>query len=1018
MLFRVEGARLTERDLLRVHGWVISLAPIQDVRVFVDDDLLGTAETEIPRADVGAVYPDYPGSAMAGFALEQTISHDVLGGRPIRVAFRTRDLESREVVVPVTTTPAGAEAWGQPDAPSSPYPALSPMQVQLEETRVNDQGVLRVRGWAVSLAPVAAVQVFLDDRLLGNAQKDLSREDVGLALPDYPDAKNSGFLLVQELDDSQLLGGMVRVVVAAVGGVTREATRSLEVAPVVKRRKYRDASIRLECDALVLSADGTLSVNGWAVCESGIESIRIELNDDHVGDAEVGLDRPDVGNHFPLIPSARRSGFSFTGKVTERCEGEHVVTLMLRGTSGEERSVPLPVRALSAVPTGSHESRADPHEFRLELDHPVIIDGVVPEPVSGRLVIEGWALAQSGVEAIDVFLDGRILGQAYYGTARRDVEAAFPDWTNSLRSGYIFHCPPHTLESGTHAVRLQLRAKNGRTFESEFQIDVQQGQDSEDFATIRRRMSRAEIDLYQDVLDRLKCCPRFHLLLAARSPVVPKKIEATLRALAGQAYRGWQLAIVTDAAEAADLLAIADRAGVRDQVTNMPADAALDALVPPSASGVSRLVGVLAPGDELGCDALAEIAVARGLHAEAQFFYADEDRVSPSSGVREPFFKPAWSPDLLLSTNYIGRPWFATADLLAQAGITPQSLLGQQGDYDAVLRCTELASHIHHLPKLLCRRDDADTPEQEGERHVLAAAAARRGIQAELLPGCVPGTWRLKRTAPIKGKVSIIIPTCAAQGYVATCLRTLRATTAYRDFEIICIDNIPPDLPEWKELIRKGSDKVVDIPEAFNWSRFNNLAAEEAEGEYLLFLNDDIEVQQKDWLDALLEHARRPEVGVVGPQLLYPDRKVQHAGVFLTTLGAGRHSFRFLAEDDPGYFGLALTQRNVIAVTGACILMRRDVFERIGRFDEAHEVINNDVDCCLRIWRAGLSVVYTPYAQLIHHELASRSKIKDIFDAGHFGKQWRTLYASGDPFFSPRLTKFADEYRPTPSRRG
>ncbi len=171
-------------------------------------------------------------------------------------------------------------------------------------------------------------------------------------------------------------------------------------------------------------------------------------------------------------------------------------------------------------------------------------------------------------------------------------------------------------------------------------------------------------------------------------------------------------------------------------------------------------------------------------------------------------------------------------------------------------------------------------------------------------------------------------------------------------------------------------------------------------------------MQQEDWLDALLEHARRPEVGAVGPQLLYPDRKVQHAGIFLTTLGAGRHSFRFLAEDDPGYFGLALTQRNVIAVTGACMLLRREVFDRLGRFDEAHEVVNNDVDCCLRIWQAGLSIVYTPYAQLIHHELASRANIKDIFDAGHFAKQWRTQYAAGDPFYSPRLTKFADEYRP------
>ncbi len=192
------------------------------------------------------------------------------------------------------------------------------------------------------------------------------------------------------------------------------------------------------------------------------------------------------------------------------------------------------------------------------------------------------------------------------------------------------------------------------------------------------------------------------------------------------------------------------------------------------------------------------------LHPEAQFLYADEDRVSPTSRTREPFFKPDWSPDLLLSTNYIGRPWFATAKLLRRAGITPHSLLAPAGHYDAVLRCTELAVGIHHLPKLLCRRDDADALEPDAERRVLEASIVRRNIKADVLSGCLPGTWRLKRSTLAKGKVSIIIPTCAAKGYIATCLETLRSKTAYRNFEIICIDNIPSNLPKFKKLIRKA----------------------------------------------------------------------------------------------------------------------------------------------------------------------------------------------------------------------
>ena len=187
----------------------------------------------------------------------------------------------------------------------------------------------------------------------------------------------------------------------------------------------------------------------------------------------------------------------------------------------------------------------------------------------------------------------------------------------------------------------------------------------------------------------------------------------------------------------------------------------------------------------------------------------------------------------------------------------------------------------------------------------------------------------------------------------------------------------------WKIWLQQNADRIVDIPDAFNWSRFNNLAAAATDSEYLLFLNDDIEITQDDWLEVLLEHAQRPEVGVVGPQLLYPSGKVQHAGMFLGA-GIGRHAFRFSAADEPGYFGLALTQRNVIAVTGACMLMRRSVFEQLGGFDEAHSIINNDLDFCLRAHQAGKLIVYTPHASLLHHELASRERLPDVFDTSHF----------------------------------
>ena len=312
----------------------------------------------------------------------------------------------------------------------------------------------------------------------------------------------------------------------------------------------------------------------------------------------------------------------------------------------------------------------------------------------------------------------------------------------------------------------------------------------------------------------------------------------------------------------------------------------------------------------------------------------------------------------------------------------------------------------------LCRRGAADLDDVARSEAALRGTLARREIEGIVLPSAVDGSWRVKRAPRHAGKVSIVIPTCAAHGYIETCLTTLRDRTSYADYEVVVIDNIPDTQMAWKVWLQKNADKVVDMPDAFNWSRFNNLAADVADGEYLLFLNDDIEFEQDDWLDVLLEHAQRADVGVVGARLLYPDRKVQHAGMFLSNNGIGRHAFRFAAEDEPGYFGLALTQRNVMAVTGACMLVRREVFHALGRFDEAHQIVNNDLDFCLRAHKAGLLTVFTPYATLIHHELASRDRLKDVFDLSHFNAHWKTLFAAGDPYFSPMLSRHADDYRP------
>jgi ADP-heptose:LPS heptosyltransferase/GT2 family glycosyltransferase len=655
---------------------------------------------------------------------------------------------------------------------------------------------------------------------------------------------------------------------------------------------------------------------------------------------------------------------------------------------------------------------------KIFVDIPQVSDGVVTSPVRGRLAISGWALARSGIAGIEIAIDGSHAISAHYGIARRDVAAAFPDWEDALSSGFTALIPPKALGNGHHRITIAARDRTGRTEEVEFSVEAEQSERAGPWS-LRRRMSQSHIDLSTRLLSDLAWDPHFVLLMfldGDEAMLAPARM--TLASLRHQAFRGWRLVVAARGYGKASR-AYFDRllAGFEElsgQIEFVSPPGARRAAITTLASGRHpgpTWLALLDPGDELGCDALLELAVATGTNRDADFVYSDERRIDPVTQLVEPFFKPDWSPDLLLSINYIGRLWCATMQLLQRAGATLDELIAG-GEYDLVLRCTELARGIAHLPLVLCERSLTPLDDDRSERSALERAMIRRGISGRIDAGCAPGLYRLKREVQSGALVSIIIPTRAARGLIKGCIDTLRRITAYRNFEIICVENIPARERRWKGWVRANADKVIAAAEPFNWSRFNNLGAAAAEGEFLLFLNDDIEIIDPGWLDSLLEHAQRPEIGVTGPLLLYPDRKIQHAGIFLAQLGQGRHAFRFAPEHEPGYFGLALTQRNVIAVTGACLLTTRHTFATLGGFDEAHDIINNDVDYCLKAWRHGLRTVFTPFAKLVHHEFASRGTHEEAYDVDSFNGQWRDIFLRGDPYFHPSLSKEHDDFSP------
>ena len=679
----------------------------------------------------------------------------------------------------------------------------------------------------------------------------------------------------------------------------------------------------------------------------------------------------------------------------------------------------LTTQADAIFDSGTHSIRgaiatSEPSRLLLEVDLPNIREGVAVDPVHGPMSIVGWALARGGIARVDVTLNGTPLGSAHYGIARPDVSAAHPTLASTNQCGYVFHLPILALPDGFHFIALTARSNAGEESTLTFRISVANGQDPESIGSIRRRISQVERDTLAGVLSDLDWEPSFRLIVVGGGGGADQRAwRLTLRSLLGQSWDHWHATILVaspNEAQVVQEMVAQLRGGKTERFRYLDLSDAAMIDAPLHDGGDDALVGILFSGDELGLDALGAFAVASGLHRQADVFYADEFRAMPGSDRPQPFYKPDYSPSLLLSTNYAGRPIVVRPAVLAAVGASVGDIT-RSGLFDLLLRCVDLAKGVHHLRELVSRTDSGVSGCTSDDAAAIARAMARRGVSAEVSAGAVPDTWRIRRRLPLAAKVSIIIPTCAANGHIETCLKSLREGTAHRDFEVICVENIPDSDSYHKRLVRDQADRVLTMAQPFNWSRFNNLAAEVAKGGFLLFLNDDIEVIEPEWLAAMLEDAVRPEVGIVGARLLYPNRTVQHAGMFLGENGVGRHAFRHADENDPGYFGLALTRREVIAVTGACMMVRREVFDRLGRFDEAHDVINNDLDFCLRVHRAGLLTVYTPYATLIHHERASREAFAESFDATAFHDKWNSLFAAGDPYYNPHLSRRSEDYR-------
>jgi GT2 family glycosyltransferase len=457
------------------------------------------------------------------------------------------------------------------------------------------------------------------------------------------------------------------------------------------------------------------------------------------------------------------------------------------------------------------------------------------------------------------------------------------------------------------------------------------------------------------------------------------------------------------------------RGETRTSVARFPSGTAVpDALGALLGHTVTPAVALLSARDELEADAVALLRAALG---DADLAYGDEDEIDGAGRLVAPKLKPAWSPDLLLSTSYLGRPVAVRVDALRVVGGICD-LPGGDWEHDLVLRVTEGGARVAHVAEVLCHRR-AQTPGSGAGRTgtdrgpgdaAVVNALARRGEPCIVAPGLTPGAYRLLRHPPRRTSVSVIIPLRDQPGYLRACVDSLGATAPGDavDFELVLVDNGSAD-PETLTLLERLAQRqdvtVLRDPRPFNWASLNNAAAARSGGEVLLFLNNDIEAVRSGWVELLAAQALRSDVAAVGARLVYPDGRVQHVGVVVGLGGAAGHVLAGLSGTDPGYLGMAVLARDCTAVTGACLATRRAVFDEVGGFDEELGLDLNDIDYCLRAAQLGYRVVMEPAAELVHHESPSRGTSGSIPDITRFVDRWENVIRAGDRFLSPNLTR-------------
>ena len=676
----------------------------------------------------------------------------------------------------------------------------------------------------------------------------------------------------------------------------------------------------------------------------------------------------------------------------------------------------------------------------------------------GQFVLTGWCVAGEQTKC-QAQVDGKNVPIDVQWKYRKDVMDVFPELEETVKCGFEIYVP----EQNGRKLSLHLYAnekenkyivsldkvrhgESGHDTVSLFQKGIcywkQYGVKRTIRKIIRKMQGKKDTVSYEDFLKKYGVkeeeLARQRQEVFENSPcfsiAVPlyqtkeKYLREMIESVQAQTYTNWELCLADGSGREHSLQPVVGEYIAKDKRIKYCLLDSNEGIAGNTNEALKMADGdfvVLTDHDDLlSPEALYQCAKAVQKEPQTDVIYSDEDKVD-MSGKKffEPHFKSDYNIDLLCTMNYICHLFVVRKDVMERAGLFESCYDGAQ-DHDFILRCTEKAEHIVHIPKVLyhwrCHaQSTSENPESklyafENGCKAVKAHYDRIGIPAEVEQGPFYGMYRTHYLWKEQPLVSILIPNKDHVADLKKCMDSIEEKSTYRNFEFIIVENNSTEeetFAYYKEIEKRDNVRVLYYKEEFNYSRINNFGAKEANGEYVLLLNNDTEMIEPDSIKEMLDVCMRPDVGIVGAKLIFEDNTIQHAGVIIGFGGVAGHAFIGQDRDDNGYFSRIISVQDLSAVTAACLMVRRSVFDEVEGLNEEFKVAFNDIDFCLKVRKAGYLVVYNPYAQFYHYESKSRGQ-EDSADkvarfqqeTGLFGERWGELLENGDPYYNPNLT--------------